>query len=285
MQQTQVGWIGLGNMGNPMSEQLLKAGYPLTVFNRSKNKQERLISKGARSAGSPAEVARNADVVFIMVSDDTATASLFTGENGLLSTPVMGRCFVNMSTVSPGISKELAQLCSRHGSTYLDAPVSGSVKQAIEAQLVIMVGGDQEQFNRVKPLLDCLGKLCMRIGEVGAGNTAKLAINTLLAIHAQGLAEAVVFAHQHEIETNDLLELLNAGAMANPFMKIKGEALAQQNYQAAFALKHIAKDLRLAKGEGLNTPLANVASETFQQAEAKFANDDIIAIRRHFENI
>jgi 3-hydroxyisobutyrate dehydrogenase len=279
----KIGWIGLGNMGNPMSLQLIKAGYPVTVYNRSKDKEEALLSSGAALAASPKQLIQQTSVVFIMVSDDKAIQDIFSGDDGLLAANTSGKVIVNMSTVSPGISKEMAGLCKQQNNVYLDAPVSGSVKQAQEGQLVIMVGGDQQAFEQVKPMFEKLGKLAMRVGDTGTGNTAKLAINTLLALHVQGLAETVVFARQNNIDTSDLLTLINNSALGNPLIKIKGDAIINSNYKAAFALKHIAKDLRLAKSEGLDTPLANTAIKTFEAAEAGLGDEDIIAVIKQFK--
>jgi len=281
MSLTKISLIGLGKMGTPMAQRLLKAGYQLSVYNRSKEKEETLRTMGANSAQSPALLMQQAEAIIIMVSDDQATREIFTNEQGLLSANATGKIIINMSTVSPGISKEMADLCRQQDNYYLDAPVSGSVKQAEEGQLVIMVGGEEAIFGQAKPILDQLGKLTMRVGNTGAGNTAKLAINTLLGFYAQGLAEAVVFARQHGIQTQDLITLIGNSALGNVFTKIKGEAMVANNYQAAFALKHIAKDLRLAKEEGLATPLANVVYSTFQQAEPGFGEEDIIAIFKH----
>jgi 3-hydroxyisobutyrate dehydrogenase len=183
-----------------------------------------------------------------------------------------------MSTVSPGISKEIAAACEEQGSQYLDAPVSGSVKQAQEGQLVIMVGGNTTAFEQATPILQHLGRLVLRVGDHGAGNTAKLAMNLLLGFHAQGLAEATLFARTHGVRTEDFLNIFNKSALGNVFGKIKGDAILQDNYKAAFALKLIAKDLRLAKAEGWNSPLAETTWQSFQQAEPGFGDQDIIAI-------
>ena len=278
MNTTKIGWAGLGNMGIPMAENLIKAGYPVTVYNRSKQKEMVLTAFGASAANSPASLVHQSDVVIIMVSDDKAIQDIFTGADGLLSTNLRGKIFINMSSVSPGISKEMDQLCKAQNNNYIDAPVSGSVKQAIEGQLVIMVGGDNTIYETVKPILEKLGKLSMLVGATGAGNTAKLAINTLLAFNAQGLAEAIVFARENGVATADLLTLINNSALGNIFMKIKGDAILQDNYKAAFALKHIAKDLRLAKQEGLHTPLADAVFTSFQNAEPLLGEEDIISI-------
>jgi 3-hydroxyisobutyrate dehydrogenase len=277
----KIGWIGLGNMGSPMSQQLIKAGYPVTVYNRSKAKEEALKLLGATAVSSPRLLMEQVDVIIIMVTDDQAIKEICTGENGLLGTKTNGKIIINMSTVSPGISKEMASLCDQLGNHYLDAPVSGSVKQAEEGQLVIMVGGNETILEKVKPIFKHLGRLTLPVGGTGAGNTAKLAINILLAFYAQGLAEAVVFARRNGVKTEDLITLINNSALGNVFTKIKGDAILQNNYQAAFALKHIAKDLRLAKQEGLATPMGETAFNTFQQAAPVFGEEDIIAIIKH----
>jgi 3-hydroxyisobutyrate dehydrogenase len=280
MNTTKIGFIGLGKMGIPMTHQLLKAGYPLTVYNRSKDKEESLKAQGVSTAPTPAALMEQTEVIIIMVSDDYAIREIFTGAGGLLGkkTNTNGKIIINMSTVSPDISKEMAALCGQEGNHYLDAPVSGSVKQAEEGQLVIMAGGEDKVFRQVGPILDHIGRLTMLVGGTGAGNTAKLAINTLLGIYALGLSEAIVFAGKNGIRTEDLVNLINNSALGSPFIKIKGDAILKDNYQAVFALKHIAKDLRLADDKGLETPLTKVTYQTFQDAEPTLGEEDIIAI-------
>jgi 3-hydroxyisobutyrate dehydrogenase len=262
MQTIKTGWIGLGTMGSPMCTQLIKAGYPVTIYNRSKDKEKALKALGASTALTPALVMEESNIIFIMVSDDAAINEIFGGDDGLLAAMVTGRIIINMSSVSPGISKKYADLCKQAGNRYLDAPVSGSLKQALDAQLVIMVGGEADIYTIAKPLLECLGKLVMHIGDTGAGNTAKLAINTLLGIQAQGLAEAVAFANSNGIETTDLLTLINNSALASPFIKIK--------------------DLGLAADEGMASPLGTTAYNSFKEASSELGEEDIIAIYKQF---
>ena len=284
MSTTKIGWIGLGTMGNPMSQQLIKAGYPVTVYNRTKEKEDAIKAQGATTATTPSALIQQTDVVIIMVSDDKAIQNIFYGDEGLLSAKTFGKVIVNMSTVSPAISKEVAAKCLEQGNHYLDAPVSGSVKQAQEGTLVVMVGGDAAAFKQVKTILEKLGKLAMLVGDNGAGNVAKLAINTLLGIAAQGLAEAIILAKNNGIDPGDLTTLINNSALGSPFGKIKGDAIVNDNYKAAFALKLIAKDLRLAKDIGLSTPLGETVYQTFQQAEAEYGNEDIIAIIKQVDH-
>lgn len=281
MSGTKVGWIGLGNMGIPMSKRLIKAGFELTVYNRNPQKTDDLTSLGAKTIATPLLLINEVEIVFIMISDDQAVAEIFNGDNGLLKSATTNKIIVNMSTISPSISREMALLCKQNGNYYLDAPVSGSVKQAEEGQLVIMVGGDQITYQKIESVFLHLGKMSLLVGDTGAGNTAKLAINTLLAIQAQSLAESVIFAENNGIQKTDLLNLINNSALGSVFIKIKGDAIINQNFKPVFALKHIAKDLRLAKTEGINSPLANTAYQSFAEAECTLGNDDIIAIANY----
>jgi len=278
MNTTKIGWIGLGKMGTPMSQSLIKAGFPVVVYNRTKEKEEGLKASGAGVASTPAALIQQVDVVIIMVTDDKAINDIFNGENGLLAAGACGKVVINMSTVSLAISKDMAAACEQLGNHYLDAPVSGSVKQAQEAQLVIMAGGDEATFAKAKPILEKIGRMVLLVGDTGAGNTAKLAINTLLGIQAQGLAEAVAFAQQSGIKDTDLMTLINNSALGSPFIKIKGEAIVNNDFNAMFSLSNIAKDLRLAKDIGLSTPLGEVAYQTFQDAEPALGDEDIIAV-------
>lgn len=273
-----IGWIGLGNMGIPMATQLLNAGYRLTVYNRNKAKSELLQAAGATVASNPKSLMERVDILILMVSDDAAISEIFESETGLLNAETKGAIIINMSTVSPDISKKMSEKCIEKGFNYLDAPVSGSVKQAETGQLVIMVGGEEAVYQKAKPILDHLGKLTLRVGEIGSGNHAKLAINSLLALYTQGLAETILFANQNGIETQNLLTLINNAAIGNVFTKIKGDAILANQFKPAFALKHIVKDLRLAKDQGISSPLAQTALSTFEKAEANYGEEDLIAV-------
>lgn len=281
MSSIKIGWIGLGKMGNPMSQHLINAGYPVAVFNRSKEKEDALKAKGAEPVSSPSNLIQQSDVIIIMVSDDKAIYDIFSGAEGLLHAGVTGKIIINMSTVSSAISKEMALLCNQQGNHYLDAPVSGSVKQAEGAQLVVMVGGEKAVYEQVKEVLDHLGKLTLYVGETGAGNATKLAVNSLIGFYAQGLSEAVIFANQNQIRTEDLLTVINNSALANVFTKFKGDAILNDNFEPAFYLKHIVKDLGLARDQGLTTPLADTAYHSFLEAEKTMAEEDMISIFRH----
>jgi 3-hydroxyisobutyrate dehydrogenase len=278
--KTKIGWIGLGKMGMLMALRLQKEGYPLTVFNRTRGREQALVSQGAVFA-SPAEMMELSDVIIIMVSDDEATREVFTGIDGLLSSGVAGKVIINMSTVSAEISREMADKCLRQNNHYLDAPVSGSLKQAENGELVIMAGGEESVFNEVKPILDKMGKLSILVGGTGSGSIAKLAVNALLGIITQGLSESIVYARKNGIDTHDLLNILNSGALSSPYLKIKGEAILLDKFQPAFSLKHIVKDLRLARDSGFNGTLGEAAFKTFSGAESDFGEEDIISVIKY----
>ncbi len=273
-----IGWIGLGAMGIPMALNLLKAGYNLTVYNRTKEKEKKLTTQGALPSESPGSVMESNEIVIVMVSDDEAVRQIFTGIDGLLSASTQQKIIINMSTVSPEISAEMVDLCKEKNHTYVDAPVSGSVKQAEEASLVILAGGDKQVFEQTKPLLSVLGKKVMHLGEITAGNKTKLAVNTFLAIVTQGLAETVLFAEKMGIERKQILEAIGSGGLSSPYTEIKSKAIEKDNYPAAFALKHMAKDLRLATGQHLSSPLGKAAFNTYENAKEKLGEEDVMAV-------
>ncbi|SEJ27850.1 3-hydroxyisobutyrate dehydrogenase [Dyadobacter koreensis] len=284
MSTIKIGWIGLGKMGVPMAENLIKSGLPVSVYNRNKAKEEELLAKGAQTAPSPAALIEQSDVVIVMVSDDRAIHAVFLGEDGLLSAKTSGKTIINMSTVSSAISREMSILCSNQNNHYLDAPVSGSVKQAESAQLVIMVGGEENVYENVKEILEKLGKLTLLVGGAGAGNAAKLAVNSMIGFYTQGLSEAILFAKKNDIKIDDFLTIINNGALANVYTKTKGDAILNNNFEPAFYLKHIYKDLGLARDQGLDTPLGEAAYESFRQAEKTLGDEDLIAIIKHLDS-
>jgi 3-hydroxyisobutyrate dehydrogenase len=299
MTTKRIGWIGLGNMGIPMVKNLLKAGFEVTVYNRTAAKAAPLREAGARIAASPAALWESADTVITMVSDDAALRQIHQGGEGLLAGAgraevgrapksegrqrsdgmgaATGKTVIDMSTVSPDTSRELAGALAAKGVDYLDAPVAGSVKPAELGQLVIMVGGNKTVYEAALPIFERLGKASFLMGARGAGNNAKLAVNLLLAFNMQGLAESVVFAREKGIAPGEMLAVIGESAVANGITKIKTANIVEGQFQAAFALKHLAKDLRLGKEQGLHTPGGLVLHDSFQQAVAAGLGDEDIA--------
>jgi len=279
-----IGWIGLGNIGTPMVKNLIKAGFNVTVYNRNPEKSAALSEELQVSvAETPAALVGSSDFIISMISDDDAVKDIYQGENGILSVAGGKKLIaIDMSTVSPETTEELAALCAVQGIAYLDAPVSGSIKPAEEGQLVIMVGGNAAAYEQAKPIFDVLGKSSTYLGESGKGNVAKLAINLLLGIVTQGLSEAVVFAEKNNVPAADLLPLINAGALGNGLIKMKTENIVNNNYKPAFALKLLVKDIRLAKENGMDTPIGEALYDTIKDASAKgYAEEDMISVLKY----
>ena len=274
-----IGWVGIGNMGNAIVQNLLKNGCGVNVYNRTKEKEKEVVAAGAKSQESLQQLVHNSSIIFTMLSDDEAVKEVYSGEEGLLSHSPSGKIFVDMSTVAPETSRYLARLCNDSRNQFLDAPVSGSVKPAQDGTLIIMAGGPVDAFEKVKPLFDIIGKLTLHLGENGAGSSAKLAINYLLGLHLQGLAETVLFAGDNGIKWEDMLTIINEGALANGITKGKAPSILNNQYPAAFALKHLAKDLRLAGQQGLQTPLFPPLLQSFQQAlQDGLGEEDVMVI-------
>lgn len=278
MNKQRIGWIGLGNMGLPMARNLLKAGFPLYVYNRTASKADPLVAEGAVLVSHPKELWGLADIIITMVSDDGALMDLYDQRGGLLSSAQVGKIVIDMSTVSPSTTRELAGLLSAMGVEYLDAPVSGSVKPAEEGQLVIMVGGKHSVYESVRPIFEKLGKASFLMGAQGAGHTAKLAINLLLAFNIQGLAESVLFARENGIVPKEMLALINESALGNGITRMKAANIENNEFRAAFALKHLTKDLRLVKEQGLRTPGGLALEDCFKKAAHEWGEKDVMAI-------
>lgn len=279
MNKPSIGWIGLGNMGIPMCRNLMKAGYPLTVYNRTKDKEKPLTEAGAASAENIQALLNSCDVVFTMVSDDEAAKEIYTGKEGLLTSGNgKGKLFINTSTISPDTSKYLAAQCMENGFDYLEAPVSGSVKPAEDAALVILTGGPKGVFDKAKPILDCLGRLVMHLGKYGQGSFAKLAINVLVGFNVQGLAETILFAKKNGIDTKDMLTIINEGSCGNGLTKAKTNSILNNEFTPSFSVKHTAKDMRLAQQAGIATPMAKVLIDTYQATLKDHAEEDLMAV-------
>ncbi|ATF11544.1 NAD(P)-dependent oxidoreductase [Brevibacillus brevis X23] len=279
-----IGWIGLGNMGIPMASNLLAAGYDVRVWNRTPGKAAPLVALGAKETAALSDLVTQCDVLFTMVSDDDAVKAIYTGTDGLLSLSIQGKLAVDMSTISPDTSRYIAEQAQEAGLRFLDAPVSGSVGPAKEGKLVIMVGGEQADFKVAKAMLDKLGKAAFYLGPNGAGTSAKLAINLLLGITVQGVSETLLFARSLGIGTEQMLDIISESAVGTPLIRGKAASILADNYPAAFALKHMAKDLRLANEAGVSTPLAESVNATYRHAlEEGLGELDLMAILRHLE--
>lgn len=275
MKTENIGFIGLGNMGNPMAKNLEKAGFPLAVYNRN---IARTTDFAAQSTvySEVTDLIESSDVVFTMLTNDAAVEEVY---GKILEQPISGKLFVDMSTIAQDVSINLANKLKAKGAAFLDAPVAGSTKPAAEGTLIIMVGGEQTDLERARPYLEKMGKSIKHLGENGKGIAAKLAINYFLSIIYQGLAETILFSDQLGIERSEMLEIINDSASGSGATKVKTPLLVEGNYNAAFALDLMLKDIRLAQQAGAAYPLLGTLLDTYQKAhENGLGQLDVIGI-------
>lgn len=272
----KIAWIGLGHMGTPMALNLIKAGYELSVYNRSDDKLQPLIEAGAKPYRSVQNICQASDVIFIMLSDDNANKDVF---EKLIDIDMEGKLFINMSTISPDLSIELSKKVLEKKGRYLEAPVSGSVKPAQDGTLIILAGGKDEDYDIAIPYFEKLGKLSLLLGEVGQGAKAKLAINYYMSVVVEGLAETILFAEKNGINRETMLFITNESACGSPMSKMKTPSILQDNYPAAFPLKHMMKDIGLAKQQGLHTKTMEAMSDAYQKAmDMNLGDEDLMAV-------
>ncbi|KAG1673672.1 hypothetical protein FOA52_010540 [Chlamydomonas sp. UWO 241] len=279
----KVGFLGLGIMGEACARNLLKSGLftDVVIYNRSSDKCSALVSEGAIEGASPAEVVAQCDITFAMLSDPEAAIQVVFGDNGVLSGIGANKGYVDMSTVDEATSKRIADAITAKGGRFLEAPVSGSKKPAIDGQLIILAAGDESLFKEAEPAFSKMGKRWMHLGETGAGARMKLVVNMVMGSMMGAFAEGMTLADKASLKQSDLLEVLSLGAMANPMFAMKGPAIAARQYPPAFPLKHQQKDLRLALALGdqlaVSLPVAAAANELYKAARGKGHGDNDFA--------
>src|SRR3990167_9351808 len=212
MVKYRLGFIGLGIMGRPMCRNLIKAGYPVIVHNRTKEKMREMVTLGASAAYSPREVAEKSDIIITMLPDSPDVEKVIAGDKGVLETSHKGSVIIDMSTISPIVTQKLAALAQEKGVEMLDAPVSGGEKGAIEATLAIMVGGKKEIFERCSGIFNVLGKKVVHVGDIGCGGFTKLANQIIVGITLEAVSEALVLGKKAGVKPEVLIEAINTGA-------------------------------------------------------------------------
>jgi 3-hydroxyisobutyrate dehydrogenase len=258
---TKLGLIGLGIMGKPMAANLLKAGFPLTVYNRSRGPIDLLASQGAKPASSPREVAENSDIVITIVPDSPDVEQVVLGPGGVIEGMKPGGIVVDMSTISPTVTRRIADELKKKGVMMLDAPVSGGDKGAREATLTIMVGGPKEAYEACLPIFQALGKKVTLMGESGAGQLTKLTNQILVCINMMGVCEALVFARKAGLNLETVIDSLSAGAASSWSLVNLGPRAAKGDFAPGFKVKLLQKDLRhtLASAEEVKVALPAVS--------------------------
>lgn len=271
-------------MGSAMALNLIKSGYDLTVWNRSADKCDNLAAGGAKVALTPAEVVRECDITFVMLSDPPAALEVALGPDGAVSGMSAGKGYVDVSTVDADTARMIEQEVHERGGLYIEAPVSGSKGPAEQGQLIFLTAGDLELFEAAAPCLDVMGKARFHLGPVGAGANMKLVVNMVMGTMMASLAEGLALAEESGLESEDLLEVIGLGAIACPLFALKGRPMAGGRYPAAFPLKHQQKDLRLALDLGdevaQKLPLAAAANQLYIEARrAGHGDSDFSAVR------
>ena len=283
MVKQTVAILGLGTMGMGMAKNLLKAGFTVHAYNRTKSKAEPLSSAGATIHDTPANAARGADIIIAMLSDDNASRAAWTGAQGALSAAKPGAVLIDSSTITPGWVEELDQVTHKEGLEFLDAPVTGSRVQAEGGQLTFMVGGDVQTLERVRPALEAMGQSIIHLGPVGSGARLKLINNFLCGVQVASLAEAFVWIERSGLNRDQALEFLKKGAPGSPLLAAISARMVEATYGVNFLLPLMKKDMQYAQADaktlGVELRTAMTAESRFQDAQqAGFGEKDISAV-------
>ena len=291
MNDTKIGFVGLGSMGRPMATNIAAAGFPLVVWNRTPSRSETIAARtGARVAASPAILAAEADIVITMVADGDVLLDLYTGAGGMARSLRAGTACVDMSTISPGQATELATAVAGAGCSFIDAPVSGSVALAEAGTLTVMAGGEAADVEAVRPVLEAMSARIYHMGPVGSGATIKLAVNSIVYGLGQAVSEALVLAEAAGIERARAYEVFANSAIAAPFVHYRQEAfLKPGQVPVAFRMVLARKDLDLALelagsvGAALSQGELNRAVIA-EAVEAGFGDHDMSAVAQHLRS-
>jgi 3-hydroxyisobutyrate dehydrogenase len=264
----RVAILGLGTMGAGMAKNLLAAGFPVTVYNRTRTKAEPMAAAGARIAESPADAARDADVIISMLSDENASRAAWTGSQGGLVAARKGAVLIESSTVTPKWIAELAGMADARGLVLLDAPVTGSRVQADTGQLTFLVGGDAEVLESVRPALVAMSKEIVHLGPSGSGARMKLINNFLAGVQVASLAEALAWIERGSLDRDLALKVLKNGAPGSPLVATISARMVEAKYDVNFLLSLMDKDLRYASADAATVGVDLRAAST---AEARFS--------------
>jgi 2-hydroxy-3-oxopropionate reductase len=274
MPDTSIGFIGLGIMGAPMAANLARARYPLVVHNRSRSKVEQFVAEHepAEAAATPNEVAERADVVITMLPDSPDVEQVYLGDDGVIAGTRAGQLLIDMSSIAPSVARAVAAAAVSVGADALDAPVSGGDVGARDGTLSIMVGGPVDAFERARPLFDVMGKTIVRLGEAGAGQTAKACNQILVAVTIEAVSEALVLASKAGVDPDRLIEVLSGGLAGNRVMEVRRRNFLEHDFTPGFKLALHHKDLgialRTARELGVYVPATAMVDQMLAALEA-----------------
>jgi 2-hydroxy-3-oxopropionate reductase len=286
----RIGFVGLGIMGRPMASNLVRAGHELVVHNRTPQKAAALAEQGAVAVDSPREVAERSDIIITMLPDSPDVEQVVAGRGGILEGIRPGALLVDMSTISPVVTRELSDLLKAHGAAMLDAPVSGGDVGAIEGSLSIMVGGEAAHFVRALPLFHVMGKTVVHVGGIGAGQVTKAANQVVVALTIAAVSEALVLGSKGGVAPEKILDVLGGGLAGNQVMKVKRQKFLDHTFEPGFRSELHHKDLGIAlsaaRTYGLALPLTSIVDQLFQAMKQKgWGREDHSGLLRVIEDL
>ncbi len=286
----KVGFIGLGIMGGPMARNLVKAGYEVVVYNRSRDAVEELEQDGAFGASGPKEVAEKSDVVITMLPDSPDVEAVVYGDDGVAGGLHSGSLLVDMSTISPVVTEEISAAVKEKGASMLDAPVSGGDVGAQQGSLSIMVGGSEEDFERAKPLFEVMGATVNHVGPTGAGQVTKAANQVVVALTIEAVSEALVLGSKGGVAPEKILDVLGGGLAGNKVMEVKREKFLSHDFSPGFRSELHHKDLGIAlaaaREYGVSLPNTAAVDQMLQTMKKKgWGGEDHSALLRVIEDL
>ena len=264
----KLGFIGLGIMGKPMAKNLLKAGHELVVLDMNKAAVDELISAGAESASTPAEVGSRTDVIITMLPNSPHVKTVVLGENGLIDSAAKGKVLIDMSSIAPLASQEVAEALGKKGMEMLDAPVSGGEPKAVDGTVAVMVGGKKEVFDANKEIIEPMAGSVVYVGKIGAGNTTKLCNQIVVALNIAAVSEALVLAKKAGVSPDLVFQAIRGGLAGSTVMDAKAPMMMDRTFDPGFRIdlhiKDLANALDTSRSVGVPLPLAAQAMEIMQ---------------------
>jgi 3-hydroxyisobutyrate dehydrogenase len=285
-----IGWIGTGVMGKHMCMHLLKAGYSISVYNRTKEKASELISAGAVWCSSPQETAQNSDIIFTIVGFPSDVEEVILGPSGVLAGCKKGSIIIDMTTSEPSLAAEIFKRARKSGVSTIDAPVSGGDRGAKEAKLAIMAGGDKDIFDAVLPLLKIMGKNISYMGEAGSGQHTKMCNQILIASTMTGVVESLIYGYKSGLNPDEIIDVIGKGAAGSWSINNLGPRISKNDFEPGFFIKHFIKDMGIALEEAkkmnLSLPGLALAHQFYISASAMgLENSGTQALYKVFEKM
>ncbi|MFE4703966.1 NAD(P)-dependent oxidoreductase [Peribacillus simplex] len=282
-----IGFIGLGVMGKSMAANLLKAGFDVFVYTRTKDKASELLSQGAKWASAPKEIAQKANVIISMVGYPSDVEEIYLGENGLIENGKQGTHLIDMTTSTPSLAVKIAEEAKKRGMESLDAPVSGGDIGARDAKLTIMVGGSSEAFEAVRPIFDIIGSNVVHQGPAGSGQHTKMCNQIAIASNMIGVTEAISYARKAGLDPQRVLRSISSGSAGSWSLSNLVPRMVEGDFEPGFYIKHFIKDMKIALDEaermGMDAPGLSLSKSLYEGlAEAGEENSGTQALYKHY---